>query len=1043
MDITIKEISDNKQPIITSTKDNSEEVFNNDNEEPTVSCTIISTNFSENAFDAIINNIKAENSSLFNNEYNSDSEDSDSISYKPIDIRNENQQLVKKDNKNDVNITETNSQVLTDTELVDSKSKNSASTDIKYLLSKSTPHICLKSCLWCKKPFRILDTPLHISRIRNINKQNEFLKIESTLTIDSCLCDFCWKFLDKTYKSNMAGKKTDNFSFLEKRVRLLERFPKKYTKNKSQSRRCSMHYCSKPHIHKVSVEQYKTISQILSTFEFYDFVFVSSRKTTPEVLMYPYCLCSDDLAIILVISRCQICNDDLKEPFNIDDWLMYDTWNLKLADNNIPLLLQPGMFLCVTCKKHLSTESGAFPTVVLPKLLDHIKIMRTLRLKVYGPPLQNLFNICQEPSYVVSPIVVPNMMKQEPIYSETKVKFSDPLVTTTYHYELDNDENNTESIANTELCIPKLEPITSTESCIPKLEPITSTELCTPKLEPITSTELCTPKLEPITSTESCIPKLEPIDEGLNPVKLEEGNVQTFLANTDPNISDIKVTNSLIKSVKSENISDQNSSENNAFNYFTDTETNHVVTADIENKDLLLLQVENQLVSNNEENNQCLEISNVYSLQNEYPVDNLNGEKRPEIIDICSHQVGNGLSEIENNQSKLNIADIYSQREAVIISSVTQDKNSTNLEEALEPPKALVNPVSLKRKCENSIESVKKQRLNETNSSYDIKSTGDDTTSNKNITHPSTTSSNILNMSSDCRNERVPNVDIGGEDHLPKNVEKESLKPHSNVPSIYLEKAYSLDPSDVRNDTDMLLYLMENFRMLYNGELVLSETASPFVKEYYEEQMEHLYNHFGDPKDNINASKPYIDSSSHLHQYSKRSTPTVEPLTIKEITTTCSSIHNTVSIISPKYTTADLCVSKVGDKCVPIKTAKSFPLHIPESKSRDYIKPVNIVSKLSTTSTTYTKPLLTNVNSYSPYVKSILPSSVLHQSEIKVQLPYAIKVRKPDKTNIYYRPKFLAPPPPAIPIPTTVRSSMIQIISPVLSQKNLLKIKND
>jgi len=72
-------------------------------------------------------------------------------------------------------------------------------------------HKCSECCEWCKKSFAIFDNPNHIGRIRNIEKQNGLLKIEPTLNINSCLCDRCFKYLERINKFNETEKKKRNF----------------------------------------------------------------------------------------------------------------------------------------------------------------------------------------------------------------------------------------------------------------------------------------------------------------------------------------------------------------------------------------------------------------------------------------------------------------------------------------------------------------------------------------------------------------------------------------------------------------------------------------------------------------------------------------------------------------------------------------------------------------------------------------------------------------------------------------------------------------
>lgn len=52
---------------------------------------------------------------------------------------------------------------------------------------------------------------------------------------------------------------------------------------------------------------------------------------------------------------------------------MYDEWNSKLFSNNIPLILQPGMFICMSCQSYI-TEKKSLSSMALECLrLNAIK----------------------------------------------------------------------------------------------------------------------------------------------------------------------------------------------------------------------------------------------------------------------------------------------------------------------------------------------------------------------------------------------------------------------------------------------------------------------------------------------------------------------------------------------------------------------------------------------------------------------------------------------------------------------------------------------
>lgn len=74
------------------------------------------------------------------------------------------------------------------------------------------------------------------------------------------------------------------------------------------------------------------------------------------------------------MSTCQICGDKRNALFNNDDWLKYEMWNLVLIENNLSLVLKPGMFICVDCKGQVSKTNPGFPTIDFQLLREYILI---------------------------------------------------------------------------------------------------------------------------------------------------------------------------------------------------------------------------------------------------------------------------------------------------------------------------------------------------------------------------------------------------------------------------------------------------------------------------------------------------------------------------------------------------------------------------------------------------------------------------------------------------------------------------------------------
>ncbi|GBP53278.1 hypothetical protein EVAR_44279_1 [Eumeta japonica] len=57
--------------------------------------------------------------------------------------------------------------------------------------------LCMDQCFYCGGKFGLFDTPCHIAQMKSTERQKKVLDNEEKLTIDSCLCDACYRHVDR------------------------------------------------------------------------------------------------------------------------------------------------------------------------------------------------------------------------------------------------------------------------------------------------------------------------------------------------------------------------------------------------------------------------------------------------------------------------------------------------------------------------------------------------------------------------------------------------------------------------------------------------------------------------------------------------------------------------------------------------------------------------------------------------------------------------------------------------------------------------------
>ncbi|KAI4462832.1 serine/arginine repetitive matrix 2 [Holotrichia oblita] len=73
--------------------------------------------------------------------------------------------------------------------------------------------LCKDECSYCFGKFGLFDTPCHIAQMKSVERQDKILSVEKHLTRDSCLCDACYRHVDRktntpSYANNKAFKRS-------------------------------------------------------------------------------------------------------------------------------------------------------------------------------------------------------------------------------------------------------------------------------------------------------------------------------------------------------------------------------------------------------------------------------------------------------------------------------------------------------------------------------------------------------------------------------------------------------------------------------------------------------------------------------------------------------------------------------------------------------------------------------------------------------------------------------------------------------------------
>ena len=223
---------------------------------------------------------------------------------------------------------------------------------------------CADCCFYCGLKFGMLDTPLHIAQLKTGEKQ-EFAVEFTGFDRDACLCDRCFRFLDRRAAAkDMNGAKTIKESNEPKEEKV---------------KKCLVRTCSRPVTSSVSKKWLIRLKKRLVKKIGLDW-----DKVNKASVKAAFPICAKHTNLIDFYSNCGLCRRKLTVGGICTLGMSgkeVEEMNILLREDHIPADLKENNFVCKLCKTFCGIKQKSLQPDYLKNHKTHKAFYKDYRRK--------------------------------------------------------------------------------------------------------------------------------------------------------------------------------------------------------------------------------------------------------------------------------------------------------------------------------------------------------------------------------------------------------------------------------------------------------------------------------------------------------------------------------------------------------------------------------------------------------------------------------------------------------------------------------------